>query len=99
MNSKLRQAAARMNINNPYHHDFLYNGEKYFNFRNLIFTTFDLVRVYVIAFILVKLTIKAPSFLFFCKTNYINNPDYMLVSQEDFIKLQEKSQENQESKI
>lgn len=86
-NQNLKRAASKMFVNNPYHHDFIFQEATYFSFKKLLFTTFDLVRIFFYVFVVVKVGMKAPQYLMFRKTNYLNHPDYMLIDQAEYERI------------
>ncbi len=86
-NLTLKRFASKMVVNNPYHHDFVNNEATYFNLKKLFFTSFDLMRIFLYVLFVVKVGMKAPQYLIFRKNNYLNNPDYMLIDQNEYERI------------
>lgn len=92
-NPNLRRSASKMFVNNPYHHDFIFQDATYFSFKKLIFTSFDLVRVFFYVFLIVKVGMKAPQYVMFKRNNYLDHPDYMLIDQAQYEKIKKAQSE------
>jgi len=97
-NPNLKRGAYKMMVNNPYHHDFVFNEATYFSFNKLFFTTFDLVRVFAFVFVVLKCGMKAPQYLMFKRKNFLNHPDYLLVDETEFDKLRNSESPTSEEK-
>jgi len=93
-NPNLRKAAQKMFVNNPFHHDFIFENATYFSFKKLFFTSFDLIRIFAYVFVAVKVGMKAPQYLMFKRRNYLNHPDYMMIDQAEYEKLTNKDTTN-----
>ena len=90
--SRFKFTTQRMSVNNPFHHDFALNDPKYYTSSNFLVVAFDLGRIVLYMAITLKLVMKAPSFILFKRTNFLNNPDYMLIANEtEFNKLAEEN--------
>lgn len=86
-NPNLRRATSKMIVNNPYHHDFVFENATYFSFKKLFFTSFDLIRIFFYVFVVVKVGMKAPQYLMFKRKNYLNHPDYLLINEAEYQKI------------
>jgi len=86
-NPNFKRFASKMIVNNPYHHDFVFENATYFSLKKLFFASFDLLRIFFYVFVLVKVGMKAPQYILFKKNNYLNNPDFMLVNQAEYEKI------------
>ena len=83
---------AKLKIQNPYHHNFKLNYDKERDTQKILFDMFDLARVFGAAFFIIKIGMKLPSYTFFRRTKYENNPDFMLCDQAQFEMLEKKNE-------
>lgn len=85
---KAMQAAEnRIPIQNPYHHNFQLNYKGQRNAKKIVLDIFDLARIFAAAFFVIKIGMKLPSYYLFKRTQYTNNPDYMLCDAATFEKM------------
>jgi hypothetical protein len=79
----------KIEIHNPYHHNFEYNLNFERTNKKIFFELFDILRVFGALFIAIKIGMKFPSYVFFRrnKESYENNPDFMLCNQLEFQRL------------
>ena len=75
-------------VQNPYHHNFIFNFDKKRDTQKIIFDAFDLLRVFGVAFFIIKIGMKLPSYALFRRTKFENNPDFMLCDQAQFEKME-----------
>lgn len=87
--SNIKRAASKMYINNPYHHDFVFQEANYFTAKKLFLTSFDLIRILFYMFVVVKVGMKAPQYLMFRRKNYLNHPDYMLINEAEYEQIRD----------
>ncbi len=94
-NPNLKRGAQKIFVNNPFHHDFVFETASYFSFKKLFFTAFDLVRIFFYAYVTIKVAMKGPQYLMFKRSNFLNHPDYMLIDENEYEKM--KSSEKDKS--
>lgn len=84
-----KKTKQKIEIQNPYHHNFKYNygAQKNRDAEKIFFDVFDLARVFGAAFFVIKIGMKMPSYCLFYRTKYENNPDFMLCDQAQFEKF------------
>jgi hypothetical protein len=79
--NRLFYKTGRRFFSNHYHHDFEPGHIPKTTLYNVGLVAFDGARLLLYLFLTIKLTMKAPSFIFFRKNKFTNNPDYMLYDQ------------------
>jgi hypothetical protein len=89
LSGKVKPKSERIEIQNPYHHNFKLNNSylKKRSAEKTFFELFDLARILGLVFIVVKIGMKMPSYVFFRRTKFENNPDFMLCDQAYFEQL------------
>jgi hypothetical protein len=87
LDGNLKTKKKMIEIHNPYHHNFEldYNFER--SSKKIFFDVFDILRIFLAGFIVIKIGMKLPSYILFRRNKFENNPDFMICDQAEFERL------------